>query len=427
MNYLSHPGRSEIEADQLDKLNRLIGTIAGTNPFYSQRLKEAGLERGADSLSDFVDRCPFTTKAELTEDHKKNPPFGSNLTYPLERYTRYNQTSATTGSPMRWLDTPEDWDWMLGNWNRVFEAAGVDAGARVYFAFSFGPFLGFWTAFDAAAKRGCLCIPGGGLSSTARLQAILDIGVEAVCCTPTYAIRLAEVAEKERIDLSSSKVRKIVVAGEPGGSVPATRELIEAKWKPAKVFDHHGMTEVGPVSFEAPERPGSLRVIESSYFAEVIDPKSGKTIPPGEEGELVLTTLGRAGSPLLRYRTGDLVKPIFSEPGYRLDLEGGILGRTDDMVVIRGVNVYPSAVENLIRSFKEVAEYSVTIRESDSLNDLQVEVELSPRGPQPDSVKEAMEKAFRNTFNLRVPVTLAEAGSLPRYEMKANRWIRLKG
>ncbi len=405
------PGRAEIEADQLSKLRALLAAIVPANRFYSGKL--AGLDVVA-SLDDFARRVPFTSKHELTADQAAFPPFGSNLTYPPQAYTRFSQTSATTtGKPLRWLDTEQSWNWMLDNWRRVFETAGVGAGDRVFFAFSFGPFLGFWTAFEAAAKMGCLCIPGGGLRSAARLQVMSDSGATVLCCTPTYAMHLAEVAGEEGIDLRDSKVRRIVVAGEPGGSVESTRRYIESRWPGARVVDHHGMTEVGPVSYGCPARPGVLHVIESSYIAEVID------------GELVLTNLGRHGSPLVRYRTGDFVKPAAAERcecgTWELALEGGIVSRTDDMVVVRGVNVFPSAVEQIMRSAGGVAEYRVHVSSQRSLTELHIEVE--PDGADA-ALAHRLEAALRDALALRVPVTVVEPGTLPRFEMKAKRWIR---
>jgi len=335
----SHASRAAISASQLEQLRSLVAELFPGNKFYSQKLNAAGVTFDIASLEDFSRRFPFTTKTELVEDQRAHPPFGANLTYPLERYTRFHQTSGTIGAPLRWLDTPESWDWMTENWTEIYHAAGVTRADRVYFAFSFGPFIGFWLAFEAAARMGALCLPGGGMSSAVRVRAILDNAATVLCCTPTYAIRLAEVAAEEKIDLRQSRVKTIIVAGEPGGSIPAIRSRIEQLWLGARVSDHHGMTEVGPVTYECPERPGVLHVLESAYYAEVIDPATGKAIPVDETGELVLTTLGRTGSPLLRYRTGDLVK-VDLQPcccgRIEMALVGGILGRTDDMIVVRG-------------------------------------------------------------------------------------------
>ena len=184
----------------------------------------------------------------------------------------------------------------------------MQPGDRIYFAFSFGPFLGFWTAFEAAAQYGCLCMPGGGLSSARAPPGILNHRATVLCCTPTYALHLAEVAAAEGIDLRESAVRKIIVAGEPGGSVPGVRERISDAWdgaRSARSLRHDGGR---PGAYQQSGEPDVLRIIEDSYFAEIDRSARPAAVPAGEIGELVLTTLGRTACPLLRYRTGDLVR-----------------------------------------------------------------------------------------------------------------------
>lgn len=423
-------GRVAIAAGQWERLRRLLEEVVPGNRFQTGRLRAAGLGTQLGSLEEFSARVPFTTKAELAADQEAEGPFGTNLTFPLERYTRYSQTSGTSGSPLRWLDTAESWDWMVTNWVEILRVAGVTAADRVYFAFSFGPFLGFWLAFEAAQRVGCLCIPGGGLGSGARLRAMLDVGATVLCCTPTYAARLLEVAAEEGVDLGRSQVRRILVAGEPGGSVPATRQRLEAGWPGARVWDHHGMTEVGPVTYECPLRPGVLHVLEGEYFAEVIEPRTGLGVVPGRTGELVLTPLGRIGSPLLRYRTGDLVK-VSAGCGERcecgrweLALEGGILGRVDDMVIVRGVNLYPSAVEAVVRGCEGVGEYQAVISEVRAMTELRLRIEPVGTGVEGGELAGRLERRLEEAFNLRLPVEAVAAGSLPRFEMKARRWVR---
>lgn len=413
---------------QLERLRALLAVVLESNPFYSAKLGAAGVGPELQSLDEFVRTVPFTTKQELVEDQKTHPPYGSNLSYPLTCYTRYCQTSGTSGAPLRWLDTAESWAAMLDCWVRVFEAAGVGQEDRIFFPFSFGPFLGFWTAFEAATRMGALVIPGGGMRSAARLQAILDNEVTVLCSTPTYALHLAEVATGEQIDLSAAKVRRIIVAGEPGGSVPATRALIENLWPGARVADHHGMSEVGPVTYECPVRPGVLHVIEASYFAEVIDADTLARVGPGGSGELVLTNLKRLGSPLLRYRTRDFVRRAEALRcgcgSEELALEGGILGRTDDMLVVRGVNVYPGAVEEILRSCGNIREFQIEVFTQRALPELNLRIEPGlPHGEVPALIHR-IETALRNAFALRVSVTCAEPGTLPRFESKARRWVK---
>lgn len=424
-------GRSEIESLQLERLNSLLAEIREDNAFFCSRLEEAGIEvrDSFTSLADFSERVPFTSKMDLVWDREEFPPYGSNLTYPIERYSRYCQSSGTTNAPLPWLDTPESWSAMLDCWDRVYEAAGVTPEAAIFFAFSFGPFLGFWTAFDAATRRGNLAIPSGGLTSQARLQVMLTNRTEVLCCTPTYALRLGEVLEEQDAEeFADLAIRTIIVAGEPGGSIPEVRERISQLWRGAAVSDHHGMTEVGPITFEAPGHPLSLCVIEDAYFAEILDRETEREVEPGERGELVITTLRRTACPLLRYRTGDLVQKAYTASPENdspiLTLEGGILGRVDEMVVIRGVNIYPTAVEKIIRGFPEVAEFQVTQTTRHSMAELEVTVEPHEMPPPHVNLSDGIARALTNAFALRIPVRIVAPGSLPRFEFKSRRWIR---
>lgn len=403
---------------QLEKLRAVLRAILPSNRFHTRRLQGTGLTPEVASLDEFTRLCPLTTKEDLVEDQCSNPPYGSNHSEPLSAFTRFCQTSGTTAQPLAILDTPAGWDWMLGNWAQIYSAAGVRPGDSIYFAFSFGPFLGFWTAFEAAAKCGFRCLPGGGLTSAARLRAIIRLGAQVLCCTPTYALHLAEVAKSEGVDLRETKIAKIIVAGEPGGGIPTVRQRIQDLWCGATVLDHYGMTEVGPVAYERLGEPGHLRVIESSYFAEIIDPETTKPVPIGEPGELVLTTLGRSGCPLLRYRTGDLVRRAAVD-GFVLD--GGIMGRTDDMVVVRGVNIYPAAIDALVRGVPGIGEYRVHVTRRGQMTELALEAEAES-----DELIDQLERALTAAFTLRIPVSHAAAGSLPRFELKARRWVMEK-
>ena len=412
--------RKVIIAEQLDLLRILLRAIRPTNVFYESRLGVADIDDSISSLEEFSKRCPFTTKDELVADQAANPPYGTNLTFPLEQYTRIHQTSGTTGQPLRWLDTPESWQGMLKSWQTVYRAADISAADRILFAFSFGPFIGFWMAFEAAVQMGCLCFPGGGLTSATRLRLLLENEVTLLCCTPTYALRLAEVATHEGIDLTQIKLRKIIVAGEPGGSIPAVRDRIESAWPTATVFDHHGMTEVGPVTYEWEAGKNNLQVIEDAYYAEVLKPGTNEPVVSGEEGELILTTLTRTAMPLLRYRTGDLVKPKIH--GDSLILEGGILGRVDDMLIVRGVNVYPTSIEKILRRFEQLAEYQVLIKTKEEMTELELRVEPMP-GADITTLIPEIESAIRAALSLRVPVEIVPTDTLPRFELKAKRWI----
>ena len=433
-------GRAAILDAQARSLRVLLERVASAGGFYSQKFVASPPNLPppstppAEQLRAYSRSAPLTLKSEIAADQLTNPPYGTNLTSPIQCYTRAHQTSGTTGTPIRWLDTPESWDAMLELWREVLIKAGIGAQDRILFAFSFGPFIGFWLAFEAASRVGSLCLAAGGMSSVARLKMLLDHQATVLCCTPTYALHLADMAAKEGIAMDRSMVRLVLVAGEPGGSLPAMRERISSAWNHARVFDHHGMTEVGPVTYECPVCPGVLHVMESGYYAEVLTPGTNDPIGPGEPGELVLTTLRRFGSPLLRYRTGDLVRlrhdPLDAraEPcacgSCQLALPGGILGRTDDMVVIRGVNIYPSAVDELIRREPGVGEYQVTLDLHSGMHEMVVRIEPVPGGEDVAAVAHHLERTFQVAFSLRVPVIPVPIRSLPRFEMKARRWVR---
>jgi len=417
--------RAALAAQQRQRLAVLVGTIARDNAFYAGKFATAGIDAARAVADRGIAGLPFTTKAELIADQDANPPWGSARSEPLAAYTRYHQTSSTTGRPLRWLDTNASWQWALDCWKSVFAAAHVGPGDRVLFAFSFGPFLGFWTAFEAGCQIGAHCVPGGGMTSHQRLALVDATRPGVLLCTPTYALRLAEVAEsdKGRPPLTASGVRTIIVAGESGGSLPAVRARIERAWG-ARVIDHYGLTEVGPVAFEDWDRPGGLYVNEAEYIAEVLD-AAGQPVPDGELGELVLTNLGRLASPVIRYRTGDVVRartmPHPVGPAY-LWLEGGILARADDMVTIRGVNVYPTAVDAVVRAYADVVEFRATVARESAMRQLAVEIEVRP-GADAGATAESVALALKEALGLTVAVHPVATNALPRFEMKARRFV----
>ena len=408
------------------RLTTLLSALHGRNRFYTRKLDDAGVRLDTLRLPDDFQTLPLTTKHELSADQDASPPWGTAYTEPLDCYTRYSQTSSTTGRPLRWIDTNQSWQWALDCWKAVYRAAHVDAADRIFFPFGFGPFLGFWTAFDAGSQIGALCVPGGGMSSQTRLGLLETVRPTVVCCTPTYALRLVEVARATGMfDLANSSVRVVIVAGEPGGNIPPTRSQIEQGWG-ARVIDHHGLTEVGPVSFECWEAPGTLHLNECEFICEVVDPTSGTPVKDGEAGELVITSLGRTASPVIRYRTQDIVR-LRREPcrcGRTLArAEGGILSRADDMVCVRGVNVYPTAIEAVVRRFPDVVEYRSTVSTRDTLHSLTIEIELGPGAPDDTDVATQVAQALREGMGLTVPVRAVAPETLPRFEMKARRFV----
>ena len=248
-----------------------------------------------------------------------------------------------------------------------------------------------------------------------------------LCCTPTYALRMAEVAAEQGIDLRETSVRMLIVAGEPGGAIPATRARIEKAWD-ARVIDHWGMTEIASLGVESEDRPGGMYLLETEVIAEIVDPETLEPVPHGETGELLITNLGRVGSPLIRYRTRDLVRAGTAEdPAGRqlLWLEGGILGRSDDMVTIRGNNVFPSSIEAVLRELEEVAEFRIDVQTVREMHELCITVEPTPdAADRLESVQDAAARALKQRLGFGCQVQGAEVGELPRFELKGRRFHR---
>ena len=405
---------------QLCRLREMLAPVIETNVFYKEKLTEVGISQPSDiqTLSDYQ-QLPFTTKDELSTDQVSHPPYGTNLTFPLEKYTCLHQTSGTTGSPLRWLDTRESWDWWGKCWRDIYSAADVTSDDRFMIAFSFGPFIGFWSAYHGAQQLGALTIANGGLTSDQRIRAILSNDVTVVICTPTYALRLAEVAEQEGVNLrTDSNVRVTIHAGEPGASLPSTKQRIEECWG-ARAYDHAGATEVGAWGVMCGPQAG-VHLNEDEFICEVLDPEMDN---PSDEGELVITNLGRIGMPVIRYRTGDYVK-LKSEPcecgsQHRI-LDGGVIGRLDNAIIIRGLNVYPATIENIILKFPEVREFAVRAYRTETLDELEIQLETT--NPNPTDTATAVFSAIRDALGLRTIVKVVPLGTLPRHELKSKRF-----
>jgi phenylacetate-CoA ligase len=405
-----------------DRRVRALVAEISANEFFRAKLAGAGLTpedvRGAADLA----AVPFTTKAELVEEQLARPPFGRLLTHPLSRYRYRHQTSGTTAAPLVWLDTEEDWAWWMRCWGFVYRGAGVTDEDVVFCAFSFGPYISHWTAIAGARSAGALAVSGGGQTSPQRLRAIAETRATVLVCTPTYALHLAEVAAEYRVDVRASSVRTTIHAGEPGASVPNVRRRIEEAWG-ARCHDHAGATEVGAWAFDCPAADGAVHLNEAEFVFEVIDPATAEPVAEGSRGELVVTSLGRTGMPAVRYRTGDLVE-LTAEPcacGRTFARAvGGVLGRADDMMIVRGVNLYPSGVDDIVRGVDGVVEYEVELRRRASMTDLAIRVETEEGAFR--RVAQSIGEAFRLRHSLRVTVERAERGSLPRYEFKARRY-----
>ena len=405
--------QQQLSGHQCERFNALLQDVLPSNAFY-----QAKLQRAPASISTLeqLTQFPFTYKQELVEG-AADPAFAANLTFPVNRYVRMHRTSGTRGKPMVILDTAADWRWWMEAWSYVLDAAHLTVEDRVVMAFSFGPFVGFWSAFDAVIERGCLVAPAGGMTTLSRIEMIRSMDATTIFCTPSYALHMAEVAANHQINVSNSTVNKIIVAGEPGGSIPAIRQRMELAWN-AKIIDHAGASEIGPWGF-ADQQGRGMYVNEAEYIAEFLSVATGAEAEEGELSELILTCLGRVGSPMIRYRTGDLVRPTWNDPqvGNFVLLDGGVLGRVDDMLIVRGINIYPSSVEQILLSFPEIVEYRMTASKDGEMDVLRIEIEDHLERPL------RVQEELRLRLGLRVEVDCVAIGSLPRFEGKGKRFV----
>ncbi|HEY7676268.1 MAG TPA: AMP-binding protein [Candidatus Methylomirabilis sp.] len=396
------------------------------SPFYRRKLDAAGVRpqaiRGAGDLT----RLPFTTKDELKANQQERAPWGDFLAVPLEECLRVHQTSATTGRPVLMLDTAEDWNALVGIYARSLYAYGIRRTDMAMPAFSFGPWIGFWLGFYALQRLGCLAFPSGGMATEQRIDALLNYPITVWGSTPSYALFVAEQAARRGIDLArQAQVRITWHTGEPGAGIPATRQRIEAAFG-ARCFDLPGLTEIAPWGFACGGRPGTVHIHEDFALAEVLEPETGRAVSPGGEGELVLTRLTHRAMPLLRYRTRDIVRLAEGScPCGRtlLALDGGVLGRLDDMKKVRGVIVYPGRVEEIVRAHPGVQEFLLIIRRVEGLDDLLVRIDPSPDlvPERRADLRELVAKDLHVGLGIRATVEVTEPGALPRWDHKARR------
>lgn len=424
--------RAAIEAHQFARLRSLLERSYRGNPFHRTRFRDAGLGSLEDVMQvaqspDRFRQLPTSDKQDLLNDQTAHPPPGTNVLSPLPPFVRQHQTSGTTGKPLKVWETRESWDWMTTLWLYQFLALDITSADTIFMAFNFGHSLGLWNVLDAGMQVGALTLTGGGLTSLQRVDSIVQNRATVLVCTPSYALRLAEIAADNRIDVRAGAVRKIVVGGEPGASIAGTRDRIERLWG-ARLYDSPGLTEVGHIGMACPNQ--SVHLLESEFYFEILDPETGRPVGPGEAGEIVVTNFGRPVTPVIRYRTRDVAKPVYGtcECGRTfVRLEGGIIGRSDDMFVVRGVNVFPSLIEAVIRECGDVSEYSVEIVGTEDMCSLRIKVELDadPAGS-PETIRRRIVDSFHRRLYLKTDVEVVPAGALPRSGEKRRHVVRLQ-
>ena len=420
--------REDLEALQVRKLRNLVDWADTAVPWQSKRLRDAGVTADSIQSLDELRRIPFLTREEWMQGQVEHPPYGPILAAEPERAIRYHMTSGTTGkTPIRVLDSMKDWEWIAEMWCYGLWGFGVRPADTLFVAFGYSKFIGFWGLHYAGEKLGCLVLPGGAMTTDQRVKEIVEMGATVVASTPTYALRMAQEARSLGIDLAGSAVQRVILSGEPAGSIPATKALIEEQWG-AKAGDTAGMTELGTIMiFECAEQPGGTHIIEDHYIEEVVDPITDEPVPFGEMGERVVTSFGRGFIPVLRYRTRDFVVKVPGSScrcGRTFDVyDGGIRGRVDDMKLVRGTNVYPRAVEAIVREHPEIDEFQIHLYTAEGRRD-EIELLVEIPGPNVDAehlVSQLQKELAEAHEGLRFGVKKVDDETLPRFELKAKR------
>jgi phenylacetate-CoA ligase len=428
--------RAALRALQLAKLGRLCEWAAARSPFHRRRFAAARFTPAQLRTLDDIRRIPIMTREEWMESQAEAPPYGDLLAASPTSAIRYHITSGSSGrTPIRVLDSTRDWEWGAEMWGYALWATGIRPTDVVYFAFGYGSFIGFWGAHYGCEKIGALVIPGGAQSTANRVRQIVETGATTVLTTPTYALRLAQEAAELGVDLArQSRVDKLIVSGEPGGSIASVKRRLEAAWG-ARCLDVAGMTEIGTVvMYECAERPGGMHVIEDNVLEETLHPETGEPVGYEERAERVVTSFGRGFIPLIRYRTRDMVVKVPHTRctcGRNTDIyAGGILGRWDDMKLVRGTNVYQRSVEQIVREYDAIDEFQIRLWRKDDLRDeITVRVEVkAEREPEWEGLRESLAAALGAAHEgLRFDVEAVPRGSLPRFELKAKRLVDERG
>jgi phenylacetate-CoA ligase len=423
----------KIQLLQLKKFKEIFSWAYEHSKFYHKLYSEAGIEPGDIRTFDDIRRVPKIEKSMMRDIQSKDPfPYGDILCVPLEEVTEYRQTSGTTGQPVYQADTWQDWEHSTEAYAYALYAQGYRARDRIFLPFGYNIFIAFWAYHYAGEKLGCEVIPGGVLNTEARILKMQELKATAMGATPTYVLGMAETA-RTKLGLDPPKdlyIRKITVAGEPGGSIPATRKRMEEAWG-AKVYDQVGSTEIGHWGWECQYQAG-LHVNEALFLVEIEDVDTGKPITePGKKGKMVVTSYNRMAQPCIRFDVKDIIQwnPRQCECGrtFRL-LDGGIMGRADDITKVKGVLLSPTAIEEVVRDIPQLSnEYQVVVTKKGDIDDITLKVEILPEyAGQADAIRAILVDQLRLKTNLGYNIEFHEYESLPRSQAKSRRFQDLR-
>lgn len=419
--------REDLEALQLERLQALVKRVYQKIPFYKESFDKAGINpEDIKSLANLT-KLPFTVKQDMRDAY----PFGL-FAVPRKDVVRVHCSSGTTGTATVVGYTQKD----LENWGDCFARALYGAGcgpdSTLQIAYGYGLFTGGLGAHNGGERAGCTVLPMSTGNTKRQVRLMKDFDVDCLCCTPSYALNIAEVAQEEGYDVHEFPIHAGILGAEPCSE--ATRAEIEQKMG-IQVYDIYGLSEVmGPgVACECEKQHG-LHVCEDQFIIEILDPKTLQPVPDGEWGEVVFTTLCKECSPLVRYRTRDISRILVGECecGRTFRRMDRIAGRTDDMMILRGVNVFPSQIEEEIVSFPEIApQYQLILTTKGTLDHAELRVETVPEFPfdeirRLEKLKKDLQKALKENLQIAVDVKIVEPKTIERAEGKAKRIIDMR-
>ncbi len=425
--------RERLRALQLKKFQRIFTWAYDNSPFYRRLYQEAGLEPGDIKTFEDIKRVPKTDKGMLREVQSRPPfPYGDILAVPLSEVAAFRQTSGTTGTPVYQADTWQDWEWWAECWAYILYAQGYRDTDRVFIPFGYNIFVAFWAGHYGAEKLGCEVVPGGVLDTRARIMKMQELKCTAFMATPTYVLGMADAARKMGLDPAKDLfVKRITCAGEPGASIPATKRRMEEAWG-CRVFDHIGATEIGAWSYGCLRQETDLHVNEAFFLVEIEDEQTGEIREtPGKPGKMIITAFDRLGKPCIRFDSKDVIRWAAASCAcgrtFR-SIEGGVVGRADDITKVKGVLLAPTAIEEVVRGFVALAdEYEVLVTKKADIDDILLKVEINPGFEgQEERILSQLKDQLRVVTNLGYRVEVHPYGSLPRYEVKAKRFKDLR-
>lgn len=422
--------RDRIEAFQNETLPKQLDHVVRNSAHYKIQFAELGLEAGDIRCLDDLRKLPLTKKQDYVRGLAADPPFGTFRAVSMTDAARVHYSSGTTSRPAPVLWSHDDLNRWADLYARFLYAQGLRASDVFHCMFGYSWFVGGLGATLAAQHLGALVIPGGSVDTERQIETILEYRPRCVIGTPSFMAHIAEAAYARGVDLRASSVDMVCVGGEPGASIPGTRERIEAQWG-AKMFDCYGALECQPIGWDTALQLGPT-LAEDFIYVEILDAETDEPVPDGEPGVLVLTHLDKQACPLVRWWTGDVVvRDSTAAPDGRTHarLVGGVRGRADDMLIVRGVNLFPSAVEDVVRAHPGTTnEYALVV--TDDMKDpetgflkrvlLRVErVDTNDGG-----LIESLGAALRAKLNVRFDIEVLDPGTLPRTVHKAKRLLR---